>query len=192
MASLRIETAKLDNLDSECLVLGCFADERPPRGYCGFLDWRLNGMISKQILEGRISGARLEKVLISPPRRISSERIMLIGLGNIADLNYDVLYSGGYALAEASSGLDWGGYAFEIPAAGRCGLELPVMTEAFMTGLYDFYNKTKNWDRIRLVLIGDRGHVEEIVGGLERFKKNTGDGLDLDALRKEMGPLTLF
>ncbi len=150
-------------------------------------------MISRQIVQGRISGARLEKVLLSPPRRVPSGQIMLIGLGNIADLDYDVLYSGGYALAETTSGLDWDAYAFEIPAAGRCGLELPVMTEAFMTGLYDYYErKAGKWDRIRLVLIGDRGQIEEILGGLERFIKNTKDSMDIDALRKEVGPLTLF
>jgi len=28
--------------------LGVFADEKPPRGIGGFIDWRLNGMISRE------------------------------------------------------------------------------------------------------------------------------------------------
>jgi len=33
----------------KCLALGIFSDEKPPRGVCGFIDWRLNGFISREI-----------------------------------------------------------------------------------------------------------------------------------------------
>jgi hypothetical protein len=43
--------------------LGIFSDEKPPRGICGFIDWRLNGLISHQIKQGKIGGKFAEKVI---------------------------------------------------------------------------------------------------------------------------------
>ncbi|MEQ8161652.1 MAG: leucyl aminopeptidase, partial [Smithellaceae bacterium] len=48
----------------KCLALGIFSDEKPPRGVCGFIDWRLNGFISREIKQGRILGRFGEKVII--------------------------------------------------------------------------------------------------------------------------------
>jgi hypothetical protein len=56
----------------KCLVLGIFSDEKPPRGICGLIDWRLNGMISQEIKQGRITGDFMEKILIPFPRRIGT------------------------------------------------------------------------------------------------------------------------
>ena len=50
---IKISTASPDALDRETLILGFFSDERPPRGYCGLVDWRLNGMISAEIAAGQ-------------------------------------------------------------------------------------------------------------------------------------------
>ncbi len=48
----------------KCLALGIFADEKPPRGICGFIDWRLNGLISREIKRGKINGEFAEKTII--------------------------------------------------------------------------------------------------------------------------------
>ena len=61
---ITISTASPDALARETLILGFFSDERPPKGYCGLVDWRLNGMISAEIAAGRISGGFLEKVAL--------------------------------------------------------------------------------------------------------------------------------
>lgn len=50
---IKITTASPDALNHDTLILGFFSDERPPRGYCGLVDWRLNGIISTEIARER-------------------------------------------------------------------------------------------------------------------------------------------
>src|SRR5664280_2101122 len=83
----------------KCLVLGIFSDEKPPRGICGFIDWRLNGFISREIKQGRITGELMEKVAIPFPQRIGAEILILFGLGNLSEINYDRIYSAAYSIA---------------------------------------------------------------------------------------------
>ena len=78
---IKISTASPDALNRDTLILGFFSDERPPRGYCGLVDWRLNGMISTEIARGRVSGDFMEKLLYAFPKRIRISRILLFGLG---------------------------------------------------------------------------------------------------------------
>ena len=66
---ITISTASPDTLVRETLILGFFSDERPPKGYCGLVDWRLNGMISAEMARGRISGVFLEKIACAFPKR---------------------------------------------------------------------------------------------------------------------------
>jgi len=88
---ITISTASPDALARETLILGFFSDERPPKGYCGLVDWRLNGVISTEIAAGRIAGTYLEKVACAFSGRIPASRLLLIGMGALAELTYDRL-----------------------------------------------------------------------------------------------------
>ena len=172
--AIKIEAIKtLDDLNHDGLILGFFSDERPPRGHCGFADWRLNGMISKQIFDGNLAGSNFEKVLIAADRRLPSSKILLIGLGLIAELSYDILYSAGYAFAGNVENLKWDDFAFEIPGTGRCNLEMPIMTEAVLTGFFDAFSKNiANLEVLNPVLLIGQEMMEPVLDGVERFKKN--------------------
>ncbi|MCL2669806.1 MAG: hypothetical protein FWE89_03885, partial [Syntrophaceae bacterium] len=82
---INLTTALPDTLLRETLVLGFFSDELPPKGFCGLVDWRLNGAISAQIADRRITGSYLEKAACLVPRRIPVQCILLIGLGDLRD-----------------------------------------------------------------------------------------------------------
>ena len=102
---ITISTASPDVLARETLILGFFSDERPPKGYCGLVDWRLNGMISNEIAAGRISGNFLEKVACSFPGRIHVSRLLLFGMGALTELTYDRLYNAGFEICRMASGI---------------------------------------------------------------------------------------
>ena len=174
--AMRIETATLDDLRRECLALGFFSDERPPRGYAGFFDWRVNGMISKRIAEGSLAGSRLEKVLIASNGRIAPSKVLLLGLGPAAELTYDTLYTAGYTFSETAVSLKWDDMAFEIPAAGRCRLELPYMAEAVLTGFFDALAKEiGRLESLSPSLLIKEEFMDTVMAGVERFKKNFKD-----------------
>lgn len=174
---IRISTASPDVLSRETLLLGFFSDERPPKGYCGLVDWRLNGAISLGIAEGRISADYLQKSAFAFPGRIRVSRLLLFGLGALFELTYDRLYNAGYEMAKTAAGIGATDLALPMPAAGRGSLQLAGMTEALVTGVFDGAALSPE-RRLALCLeIPARtDHIGDIRVGLERFLKHTGAG----------------
>lgn len=75
------ELRRLDETPTEVLVCHLFADERPPRGVAGLLNWRLSGKLDRLIEAGFVKGA-LGEVLLLPGRpRLSADKVLLFGLG---------------------------------------------------------------------------------------------------------------
>lgn len=74
-------------IDAEILALSFFEDERPLRRAAGMVDWRMNGALSRLILEGKLSGLKGESMLMSTDGRIAAERLLLFGLGESRDFN---------------------------------------------------------------------------------------------------------
>ena len=71
----------LDSMEADVLALGVFSDDRPLRDLAGLADWRLNGQVSRVILDERFEG-RLGEVLMLPcGHRIGPGRCVLFGLG---------------------------------------------------------------------------------------------------------------
>jgi hypothetical protein len=172
---IKLSTATPDTLNRDTLVLGFFSDERPPRGYCGWVDWRLNGMISTAIARGRISGDYLEKVLYAFPKRVRVSRLLLLGLGAISELTYDRLYDSGYETARTISGILSNDLALPIPAAGRGPLKLPGMTEALITGLFDGFScKPEALPALRLEIPAKADHTDGIRAGMDLFRQHVG------------------
>jgi hypothetical protein len=172
---ITISTASPDALARETLILGFFSDERPPKGYCGLVDWRLNGVISTEIAAGRISGNFLEKIACSFPGRIRVSRLLLFGMGALTELTYDKLYDAGFEMARTVGGLGATDLALPMPAAGRGPLKLPGMTEAMVTGIFD--GCAQEPDRLSVLgleIPGKADHAFEVLQGLDRFRKHAG------------------
>jgi hypothetical protein len=171
---IKISTASPDNLNRDTLVLGFFSDERPPRGYCGLVDWRLNGMISTEIAQGRVSGEYMEKLLYAFPKRIKTSRILLFGFGARSELTYDRLYNAGYEMARTVSGIRADDLALPIPVADR-GLKLSRMAEALITGLFDGFScKPEELPSLRLEVPAKADRTDEIRAGLDLFRQRAG------------------
>jgi hypothetical protein len=169
---IRISSEPVDSLKHESLVLGFFSDERPPKGYCGFVDWRLNGMISKHIARGKITGHFKEKVLITPHYRIPSSKILLFGLGESTHLTYDQLYTAGYLIGQTLMQIKSYDTAFDIPGPGRCSLEIPKMTTEMISGFTDASLENQSKEDIITCILGDDSCRDEITLGANQFKVN--------------------
>jgi hypothetical protein len=184
---IKITTESPDNLKRDGLALGFFMDERPPRGTCGLVDWRLNGLISKELARGHIAGRFMEKILVTSPSRISVSRIFLFGLGYLSDLTYDRLYLAGYHLSETMDGIGCKDFVFNLPAAGRCHLDVPGMTEAMVRGCFDFLSKDiEKWATASTGILVEESHLEDVITGLQNFKRNVRDVsvIEIEGLKK--------
>jgi len=163
-------------LDRDTLLLGFFSDERPPRGYCGLVDWRLNGLISAELAAGRISGSFPEKLAIAFPRRLRVSRLLLLGLGPLSALTYDRLYNGGWEMARTIAGIRAIDLALPMPAAGRGPLRLDGMTEAMLTGIFDgFKHKAGQLPALDLEIPGRPEQTGDIRRGADLFRRHTGE-----------------
>jgi hypothetical protein len=171
---VKISSEPVDFLNYESLVLGFFSDERPPRGYCGFVDWRFNGMISKQIADGKVTGSFMEKTLINSNSRIPSLKILLLGLGKSTNLTYDQLYTAGHVITQTTEKINCTDYAFDIPSPERCNLQMAEMTTAMISGFTDeaIKNKTQSDDIMSASILGKDIYRDEIVLGANQFKVN--------------------
>jgi len=170
---LSLSTHPPDRQSHKCLVLGLFSDEKPPRGICGLMDWRLNGMISREIKVGHLSGEFKEKVAIPYPERIGSELLFLFGLGCLADLSYDRIYTAAYEIAGAIDAMKLRNFAFDLPGEGRSELTTAGMLEAMMTGFFDFLSDdVSKLASTNTCLVTSSERLKDIAEGIAQFHKN--------------------
>jgi hypothetical protein len=182
---LNLSTENPDLPKHKCLALGIFADERPPRGICGFIDWRLNGLISMEIKQGRISGDFKEKIVIPFPGRIGTEILLLFGLGNISDINYDKIYNASYLITQAVDGMALNSFAFDLYGAGRSDLVTSNVAEAVITGIFDFLcSDIDKLSGMNACLVTSSTKLQEVSLGIKQFKNNVNDrgSVDISAL----------
>ncbi|MEA3470379.1 MAG: M17 family peptidase N-terminal domain-containing protein [Thermodesulfobacteriota bacterium] len=168
---ITLSSEPIDDLIHENIVLGLFSDERPPRGYCGHADWRLNGLISKLIAKGKITGSSMERVLIHTNYRIPSPKILLFGLGESTHLDYEKLYHTGYEVSQTLSEMRCDDFALDIPGAGRCSLKVSKMARSLISGLWDYFSDhPEKWSILSPCILGEEGFIDEITLGIHEFK----------------------
>ena len=77
----------LDSLNGEIVVCSMFAEERPPHGVAGLIDWRLGGRLSRLCLDQFLTGRDRELLLIPGRPRVSFDKIVVVGLGERASFD---------------------------------------------------------------------------------------------------------
>ena len=81
------ELRKLDLLGTEVIVSTLAADERPPHGVTGLLDFRLAGRISRLIKSGFATGNVGEVLLVPGKPKLPFDKILLFGIGKQSEFN---------------------------------------------------------------------------------------------------------
>lgn len=72
------------------LVASLAADERPPHGVAGLVDWRLAGRVSKLLASGYATGKLGEVLLLPGKPKLPFDKIVLFGFGNSSEFNEHV------------------------------------------------------------------------------------------------------
>lgn len=75
----------VEEIQSDVIVSTYFEDLGSPKGATGMIDWRLNGFISRKIVERTITGQKGEITLVPLNQKFSSTCLMLVGLGKWKD-----------------------------------------------------------------------------------------------------------
>jgi hypothetical protein len=132
---LSIEEVDLQECD--LLVAGFFLDERPLKGTSGLIDWRLNGMLSHFLKEGRMTGEWQETTLIPSHGRVVPPFILLFGLGEVRDYSYLRLRSLFPYLFETLKNLKSAKICLSFPYEGGYPVDCGKTAQVLIEGLAD-------------------------------------------------------
>jgi Cytosol aminopeptidase family, N-terminal domain len=173
---LHLSTEPPDVPKHKCLALGLFADEKPPRGVCGFIDWRLNGLISREIKLGKISGEFDEKAIFAFPQRIGAEHLLLFGMGKLARFNQERIHKAAYQLIAAVDGMLMNEFSFELPGENRISLDTADIVEAMVTGFFDYLSKNaEKSNKMTSYVVISPERAKDVSKGIKNFKSNVKD-----------------
>jgi hypothetical protein len=78
---------RLDLAGTEVLVAALCADERPPHGVAGLVDYRLAGRISAILESGFATGKAGEVLLVPGKPKLPFDKILLFGIGDSTAFN---------------------------------------------------------------------------------------------------------
>ncbi|MBI5183830.1 MAG: hypothetical protein HY999_05655 [Nitrospinae bacterium] len=96
MIKIKILSQEFIKTETDLAVVTFFKDMIPLKGDAGIIDWLLNGQISNLIKQKKISGAFREKALLPSQNKISSDKILLLGMGkstNFSTSKISLIYS---------------------------------------------------------------------------------------------------
>ncbi len=80
-ASIELATQPLERIPADLAVVGAASDERPLRGGAGRVDWRLCALLSELAIEGHLTGAVGEAILLPGTGRLNANRVLVLGVG---------------------------------------------------------------------------------------------------------------
>ncbi len=102
--SLKVIFQDIRKIESDAIVVGCFEDVRPLKGFAGQLDWLLCGSLSHLLLTGKIRGSLGDMALLTSRGKVPSAKIFLMGLGRSAALSTATLRDAARAAAASVLG----------------------------------------------------------------------------------------
>jgi len=184
---------KADVQECEVLVSGFFEDERPLRGTSGWLDWRLNGVLSRFLIQKRLIGAWKETILIPSQGRVSAPLILLIGLGRVREYSYLRLRDLLPFVLDRLQKLSVSKVCFSLPEDEEHQVEPGKMAEVLMEEIADAAGEPSSgkegWaEELTLYFAGGEGCSAEILLGLQTAQSILQDRLDIQILLAQNDP----
>lgn len=86
MTSLERVDLPADDLEAEAVVVLYFSDKRVLDGPGALLDWRLNGQLTRMLLNGDIQGKAGEHVMLQNNGKLKADWVLFVGGGKWAGL----------------------------------------------------------------------------------------------------------
>lgn len=81
MTQLEQVVLKADSLPGESVVALYFADQKPLDGPAALLDWRLDGQLTKMLVDGEIKGRAGEHVMLQNNGKLKADWVLFVGGG---------------------------------------------------------------------------------------------------------------
>jgi hypothetical protein len=175
----------IDVQECDVLVTGFFQDERPLKGSSGWMDWRLNGMLSRFLIEKRFTGDWQEATLIPSQGRVMPRMILLLGLGMVREYSYLRLRELSPFLLETLKKLSISNICLSLPYEESynvdCGKLAEVLIESIADCLdLDQYSFNQEWIKgLRLFFAEGEERFPEMLLGIQTAQSILEDRLKI-------------
>ncbi|MDJ0786073.1 MAG: M17 family peptidase N-terminal domain-containing protein [Myxococcota bacterium] len=172
---LMLEERPVSEVPSDGLVAPCFEDELPLRGPAGFADWRLCGMLSRRLSEGRFQGASGEALLVPTLGRMRTPRVLLLGLGPRQRCSEQTLRAAGRDAALRLLSLGSRVPALALPPERSLPMEASSQVRGWVHGVADALAEQPA--ALALRIVAPEGEGARLRSGLTRIASRPPDGL---------------
>jgi hypothetical protein len=132
-----LSTDGVDLQECDILAIGFFQDERPLKGSSGWIDWRLNGILSHFLIEKRLTGDWKETTLIPSRGRVIPPIILLFGLGKVRDYGYLRLRELSSHLLETLKNLKTPNICLSLPYEEHYNVDCGKSAKVLIEGIAD-------------------------------------------------------
>jgi hypothetical protein len=169
---------RVDVQECDILVTGFFKDERPLKGSSGWIDWRLNGKLSRLLMEKKLTGDWKEATLIPTQGRVIPPLSLLLGLGEVKEYNHLRLRELPPHLLEILKKLDTFNICLSLPYEENYNVGCSKLAEALIGGIADCldlreYSFSGEWiKKLRLHFAEGEEHFPEVLSGVHTAKSN--------------------
>jgi hypothetical protein len=167
---------RVDVQECDVLVTGFFKDERPLKGSSGWIDWRLNGMLSRFLIEKKLIGDWKETTLIPSQGRVMPRMILLLGLGLLKEYSYLRLRELPPHLLETLKKLDASNICLSLPFEESTSVDCGKLAEVLIEGIADCldlsgHSFNEEWIKsLRLYFAEGEENFFEILLGVQTAK----------------------
>jgi hypothetical protein len=164
--SLELDPRPLHRVTADVIVTPYFAGEPPARGPFSWVDWRLCGLLSRELTAAGVAGRPGDAVLAPTGGRLRAGWVLALGLGPRNECDAARVRDFGRDAARRIAALHCGLGALALPAPGPA-LPAERVSAALAEGL-----ATELWERkgtLRLRLIAPSADAHAAWAGLQRF-----------------------
>jgi hypothetical protein len=171
-----VSKEKVDVQECDVLVTGFFVDERPLKGSSGWIDWRLNGMVSRFLIEKKLTGDWKEMTLVLSQGRIIPRMILLLGLGETKEYSYLRLRELAPHLLAALKKLDILNVCLSLPYEESYNVDCGKLAEVLIGGIVDCLDLDQHafdeeWIKnLRLFFAEGEDHFSELLLAVQTAK----------------------
>jgi hypothetical protein len=180
-----LSTERVDVQECDLLVTGFFEDERPLKGSSGWVDWRLNGLLSRFLTEKRLTGDWKETTLIASRGRVAPRMILLLGLGKVKEYSYLRLREICSHLLETVKRLKASNVCLSFPYEESYNVDCGKLAEVLIEGIADcsdldrYPSNGEGIEGLRLFFAEGEECFSEILLGVQTAKSILEDRLKI-------------
>jgi hypothetical protein len=176
---------RADVQDCDLLVTGFFRDERPLKGSSGWIDWRFNGMLSRLLVENKLTGDWKEATLIPSRERILPRMILLLGLGEVKRYSPVRLRELSPYLLDTLGKLGWRDICLSFPYGDSYHADSRKIVESLIQGIANHLGHSEappgeGWAKgLRLFFAEGEEVFPEILSGVQSAKLIFGERIQM-------------